>query len=105
NAVQPAQFAAPPMTIPPPPAQAIPPGPVVPDPNVTPFPGGPQILPGNPWGPPGQPYADPAVDMIVNLEETQTGRLMVGVGVNSDAGVVGQILLDERNFDWKRLPS
>lgn len=105
NAVQPAQFAAPPMTIPPPPAQAIPPGPVVPDPNVTPFPGGPQILPGNPWGPPGQPYTDPAVDMIVNLEETQTGRLMVGVGVNSDAGVVGQILLDERNFDWKRLPS
>jgi outer membrane protein insertion porin family len=41
----------------------------------------------------------------VNLQEAQTGRFMVGVGVNSDAGVVGQILLDEHNFDWRRWPS
>lgn len=102
NAVQPAQFAAP---LPGPQPQYVPPGPVVPDPSVTPIPGGSTILPGDPWGPPGQPYTDPAVDVIVNLEETQTGRLMVGVGVNSDAGVVGQILLDERNFDWTRLPT
>lgn len=101
NAVQPAQFASP---LPGPQPQYLPPGPVVTDPSVTPLPGGSTILPGDPWGPPGQPYADPAVDVIVNLEETQTGRLMVGVGVNSDAGVVGQILLDERNFDWRRLP-
>ena len=94
-----------PAPLPGPQPQYVPPGPIVPDPNVTPMPGGSTILPGDPWGPPGQPYADPAVDVIVNLEETQTGRLMVGVGVNSDAGVVGQILLDERNFDWTRLPT
>ena len=47
---------------------------------------------------------DPMVDLFVNLEETQTGRFMVGVAVNSDAGLVGQILLDERNFDWRNPP-
>ena len=35
------------------------------------------------------------------LSEAQTGRFMLGVAVNSDAGLVGQILLDEQNFDWR----
>ena len=30
---------------------------------------------------------------------------MLGVAVNSDAGLVGQILLDEQNFDWTRFPT
>jgi outer membrane protein insertion porin family len=30
---------------------------------------------------------------------------MVGFGVNSDAGVVGNIVVDERNFDWTRYPT
>jgi outer membrane protein insertion porin family len=30
---------------------------------------------------------------------------MMGVGVNSDAGVVGNIVVDERNFDWTRFPT
>jgi outer membrane protein insertion porin family len=30
---------------------------------------------------------------------------MLGVAVNSDAGLVGQILLDEQNFDWTRWPT
>ena len=38
------------------------------------------------------------------LQETQTGRMMFGVGVNSDAGLVGSIVLDEQNFDWTRFP-
>jgi outer membrane protein insertion porin family len=50
-------------------------------------------------------YADPAVDLDVVLSEAQTGRLMLGVAVNSDAGLVGQILLDEQNFDWTRWPT
>ena len=50
-------------------------------------------------------YPDPAVDMDVVLSEAQTGRLMLGVAVNSDAGLVGQILLDEQNFDWTRYPT
>jgi outer membrane protein insertion porin family len=49
-------------------------------------------------------FVDPAVDLDVVLSEAQTGRLMLGVAVNSDAGLVGQILLDEQNFDWTRFP-
>ncbi len=42
------------------------------------------------------------LDVIAN--ETQTGRLSVGVGVNSDAGLMGTIMIDERNFDITRCP-
>jgi len=41
----------------------------------------------------------------VIAHETQTGRLMFGVGVNSDAGLVGSLVIDERNFDWTRWPN
>ena len=34
-----------------------------------------------------------------------TGRLMFGIGVNSDAGLVGSVTLDEQNFDWSRFPT
>ncbi len=44
------------------------------------------------------------VDLQAQLEETQTGRIMFGVGINSDAGLVGNILLEEQNFDWTRVP-
>ena len=42
----------------------------------------------------------------VNLNTTvadeveETGRIMLGVGVNSDAGLVGDVVLDEKNFAW-----
>lgn len=38
----------------------------------------------------------------VFVEETRTGRFMFGVAVNSDAGLTGQITIDERNFDYTR---
>ena len=41
----------------------------------------------------------------ITAEDTMTGKLMFGVGVNSDAGVMGQVLLEEQNFDWTRWPS
>ena len=44
------------------------------------------------------------IDLNPRLRETQTGRFMLGVGVNSDAGLVGSIVLDEQNFDWTRFP-
>ncbi len=44
------------------------------------------------------------VDINGIVTEGQTGRLMFGVGVNSNAGVVGNIVLDEQNFDIRRLP-
>jgi outer membrane protein insertion porin family len=50
-------------------------------------------------------YPEGTVDVIVDASETQTGRLMIGFGVNSDAGVVGNVVVDERNFDWTRLPT
>jgi outer membrane protein insertion porin family len=51
------------------------------------------------FGPP-----DNAVDLNINAAETMTGRLMLGVGVNSDAGLVGNFVYDEQNFDITRLP-
>ena len=50
-------------------------------------------------------YADADyADLVVNVQETQTGRFQVGAAVNSDAGVTGQIVIDERNFDWRNVP-
>ncbi len=43
-------------------------------------------------------------DVLVNVRETTTGSFMLGVGVNSDAGLSGQIVLNERNFDLLRFP-
>ena len=53
-----------------------------------------QVFPGN----------EPYVVVDVDAEETQTGRLMIGAGVNSNAGLVGNIVIDEQNFDITRLP-
>jgi len=53
------------------------------------------------------PSGDPLRDLPLQIspEETQTGRLMFGVGVNSDAGLVGNITVDEQNFDWRNVPT
>jgi outer membrane protein insertion porin family len=77
---------------------------------------GPVTAPGNPiYGnsPQGDPFndrlAEPPppgiVDLTVEATEARTGRLMFGVGVNSDAGVVGSIVLTEQNFDILRPPT
>jgi len=44
------------------------------------------------------------IDVDIGVTEARTGRLMFGVGVNSDAGVVGSIILEENNFDIGRPP-
>ncbi len=62
--------------------------------------------------PQGDPYGDALnappipgfVDVNVDVTEGRTGRLMFGVGVNSDAGVVGSLVLQEDNFDILRVP-
>lgn len=63
------------------------------------------LPPGQMLGP-GAPFVQPDryVDIDATADETQTGRFMFGVGVNSDAGVVGSIVVDEQNFDWRRPP-
>jgi outer membrane protein insertion porin family len=50
------------------------------------------------------PATDPSVDLNVTAAETMTGRLQIGAGINSDAGLVGNFVLDEQNFDITRLP-
>jgi len=44
-------------------------------------------------------------DLEVRVEEGQTGRIMFGVGVNSDAGLVGNVIISEQNFDIFRWPA
>jgi outer membrane protein insertion porin family len=44
-------------------------------------------------------------DIDVIVQEERTGRLMFGVGINSDAGVVGSFVLSENNFDLFRPPT
>jgi len=83
------------------PAAGAPPG-VASDPNQLPAPPGWDNIPVPPsLQTPAPNYAD--LNAIV--QETQTGRFQFGVGVNSDAGVTGQIVIDERNFDATRIPN
>jgi outer membrane protein insertion porin family len=76
----------------------------------------PNAIPGAPppgsvmLAPPGSPGSflsndNRFADVVVNVEETETGRFMIGAAVNSDAGVTGQIIVDEKNFNWQRFPT
>jgi outer membrane protein assembly factor BamA len=47
----------------------------------------------------------PFKDILVKVEETRTGSLMLGAGINSDLGFMGSIVLNERNFDIFRFPT
>ena len=44
-------------------------------------------------------------DLIIQGYPARTGRVMFGGAVNSDAGVTGQVTIDERNFDITRWPT
>ncbi|MDO8302494.1 MAG: outer membrane protein assembly factor BamA [Sedimentisphaerales bacterium] len=44
-------------------------------------------------------------DAQVSVTEGQTGMVMLGAGVSSDAGVVGQIVFEQRNFDISDWPT
>ncbi len=52
----------------------------------------------------GQSYFDNTADLDIIVTETQTGRIMLGGAYNSEAGLTGQITIDERNFDIMRYP-
>jgi outer membrane protein assembly complex protein YaeT len=47
---------------------------------------------------------NPCKDILVQIQESPTGSLLLGVGVNSDAGLTGSIVLNEKNFDITRVP-
>ena len=60
---------------------------------------------GDPYGSGVRNPATPGfVDVNIDVTEGRTGRLIFGVGVNSDAGVVGNIVLQEDNFDILHAP-
>jgi outer membrane protein insertion porin family len=76
--------------------------------GVTPPPGTGFGGPGELFPPGGYDYTplEPTepLDLVITAPETQTGRFMFGVGVNSEAGLLGNIMLEEQNFDWRRPP-
>ena len=99
--------------------------PVAPQPMFNPYAAQPPLAPGlqnQPMPPLNQPWqVDPAlgftgappfgynpairdVPIDVYVSEGQTGRFSVGGSVNSDLGVAGQVIMEERNFDLFRLP-
>lgn len=43
-------------------------------------------------------------DANVNVEEGKTGQIMLGAGVASDSGLIGQFRYDQRNFDISDIP-
>ena len=45
------------------------------------------------------------IPVDVYVQEGQTGRFSVGGSVNSDLGVAGNFVLEERNFDIRKFPS
>ncbi|MDR1382292.1 MAG: BamA/TamA family outer membrane protein [Planctomycetaceae bacterium] len=42
---------------------------------------------------------------VVKVQDGRTGNVTLSVGVNSDSGLFGRVALEERNFDWRRLPT
>ncbi|MEQ1902624.1 MAG: BamA/TamA family outer membrane protein [Pirellulaceae bacterium] len=63
---------------------------------VSPFPPG--------VGTPGNYFNQDYADVIVSASEAQTGRINIGGAYNSENGLVGQFVIDERNFDIRRFP-
>jgi len=43
-------------------------------------------------------------DLLVEVEETETGMFSAGVGVTSDDGLIGSFQITQRNFDIARFP-
>lgn len=57
----------------------------------------------------GQPLITPpgiqnVADLDIFVREGQTGQFMIGAGINSDAGLTGQLTISEKNFDIMRWP-
>ena len=71
----------------------------LPEPGIAPPPG--DFL----SGPEGLPPSQPSLPVDIIASEAQTGRFMLGAGINSNAGLVGSIIIDEQNFDWRRWPT
>ncbi len=47
----------------------------------------------------------PGKDVLVSVQESQTGSFLLGAGINSDAGITGSLVLNERNADIFNFPT
>lgn len=64
----------------------------------------PSVIPQS-YGPAGtQAFPQNYADLDVYVTETMTGKINLGGAYNSDNGLVGQFIIDERNFDLFRFP-
>ena len=113
-------FAPPVNTIPQPvdppiparPSQAPPlppgrPGSQAPDDGASPdhFPSTPNNNMNDPGPDRQEPYANRSyADLVTNLDEAPTGRLMFGVGASSFGGLSGNLIVHESNFDLFAIP-
>lgn len=77
-------------------------GPPLPPPPQQP--GGYLPPPGSVLSPQG-PENENVIPIEIVVNEAQTGKFMFGAGVNSNAGLVGNIVIDEQNFDIWRVPT
>jgi outer membrane protein assembly complex protein YaeT len=47
----------------------------------------------------------PFKNVLVTVKEKPTGSFMIGAGINSNSGLTGNIVVNERNFDIWRIPT
>ena len=108
-----------------PPVNTAPTAPVVPAPPETPVgPPGSNVPPGdrsatdpgrfpnlpnnnmtNPGPDRNEPFPNRSyADIVANIDEAPTGRLMLGVGASSFGGLMGNVILHESNFDLFAIP-
>ncbi|MCG8652178.1 MAG: BamA/TamA family outer membrane protein [Pirellulales bacterium] len=95
-----------PADTPPPSGSALPPGGTL-APGPSPFSSVGGIDPYAPLAPQTS-FIGPRIreaDLIIQGFPARTGRITLGGAVNSDAGLTGQLTIDERNFDIMRWPT
>ena len=56
------------------------------------------------YAPGGNAFPANYADLDIYVAETQTGKINFGGAYNSDNGIVGQFVIDEKNFDITRWP-
>jgi len=87
------------------PSRNIIPGNGLPSPNVgAPNELNPLVQPFERGGNAPIPFPANYADLDIYVAETQTGRINFGGAYNSDNGIVGQFVIDEKNFDITRWP-
>ena len=82
---------------------APPPQPGVSNTDITPF----TQRPADPplYGFTEEDWRRRSLPITIQTQETTTGRMMFSVGISSEAGLVGSVVVDEQNFDIRRWPT